>query len=73
MLKMFIYFTRIYIDKQIWNLIEFISTYHDLNEKFFLELSEDYNQTTSIKSDIKNPNSQTNKSDKSSDIINLDI
>lgn len=73
MLKMFIYFTRIYIDKQIWNLIEFISTYHDLNEKFFLELSEDYNQTTRIKSDIKNPNSQTNKSDKSSDIINLDI
>jgi hypothetical protein len=67
--KMYTYFTRIYIDKQIWNLIEFINTYDELNQKFFLELSEDYqNQAKKINSQSKNSNLSDH-----SEVINLDL
>jgi hypothetical protein len=66
---MYTYFTRIYIDKQIWNLIEFINTYDELNQKFFLELSEDYqNQAKKINSQSKNSNLSDH-----SEVINLDL
>lgn len=41
MLKLFIYFLRIYVDSNIWNRIEFVENYEMLNEKFFLEIDEE--------------------------------
>jgi hypothetical protein len=42
MFKLYFYFLRIYINKEIWNQIQFINSYESLNEKYDLEIGEDY-------------------------------
>ena len=41
MLKLFIFFLRIYIEASIWNRIEFIDNYDSLNENYYFKIHDE--------------------------------
>jgi hypothetical protein len=63
-----------YIDGEVWKLIEFCNNYEALNEKFFLELSSDYKSgVNKLNSENKNANRESVSINRDENVTNLDI
>jgi len=75
-LKLFIYFLRIYIEACIWNRLEFIENYDSLNEKYFFEIHEETQYETlriKFKDEIESLNISENTKDKTNINLNMNI